>query len=230
MKKTLLIASVIILVVIPFQGKSINYRNKEMTLISFNVSIHLETKRYLDQFESYFSPIKNPNADKIVAKIKEQTWGSMVDVLQKEIGMVILPISTLGNNISYEEYGFPNVSISKAQRKGFSKFYMKIDLQIGPEVYQPQSSFKEDTTNQRIKLKSGEIKPMVTITITTYPENGIVPIDKYVGIAIAPTPWYSNDSSIIDGLVNEKSKTNLSSLMSLINEAINDVSTNIHVR
>jgi len=106
---------------------------------------------------------------------------------------------------------------------------MKIDLQIGPEAYQPISSFKNDTTSQRAKLKSGEIKPMVTITLTTYSENGIIPIGKYVGIAIAPTAWSADNASILDGLVNTNSKNDLSTLMSLINEAINDLSINILV-
>jgi hypothetical protein len=235
MRKYLLSAAILILVGVPFNvgsanHKNVKYKNKEMTLISFSISIHPETKRYLDQFESYFPSVKNPNADKIIAKIKEQTWGSIVDILQKDIEMIILPISTFGKNISYDNYGFPDVNISKAQRKGFSKFYMKIDLQIGPEIYQPLGSFKDDTTKQRVKLNSGEIKPMVTITITTYSANGIVPIDKYVGNAIASNTWSSDDSSIIDGLVNATSRNDPSTLMSLINEAINDVSANIQIQ
>jgi len=229
MKKILLITSIFILVGLPFHVGSINYRNKEITLISFGITINPETKSYLDQFESYFPSLKNNSGDKIIAKIKEQAWGSIVDILQKDIGMIILPIRTYGNNINYDAYGFPDVNIGKAQRKGFSKFYMKIDIQIGPETYHPLSSFKADTLDIQTKLKNGEIKPMVTITFTSFPESGIIPIDKHIGIAIAPEVWPDDDASVLDGLVNTSSKDDLSTLMSLINEAINDLSINILV-
>ncbi|RPH30274.1 MAG: hypothetical protein EHM93_16060 [Bacteroidales bacterium] len=220
-----------ILITSPFQAVSQKYRNKEVSLISFNISIHPDTKKYIDQFESHFQAVKNVNADKIISKIKEQAWGSLVDSLQQEIGMVILPISTFGSKIGYDAYNFPDVNISKAQRIGYSKFYLKIDLGIGPEVITNQSfKSKNDSTLQKQKLKEGEIKPVVTLTITCYPANGIIPVGKYVGSAQASTIWSSESPSILDGLVNTNSKTDMSTLMSLINEAIFDATINMQIK
>ncbi len=232
MRRFVFISVFILLFVIPFQVGSINYRDKEITLISFSVNIHSDTKKYLEQFNSYFPSAKNSSADNIIAKIKEQTWGSLTDILQREIGMIILPINTLGSSISYDDYGFPDVSVGKAQRKGFSKYYMKIDVQIEPEIspYPVNIKAKKDSTIRPVKLKNGEIKPVVIITLTTYPNNGIIPLGKYVGYSEASTVWSPGDVLILDGLVNSNYKTDLTTLMSLVNEAINDLTTNILIK
>lgn len=232
MKKLLLIPVIIIFVVTPFRAGSINYKNKEMSLISFSITIHPETKKFLDNLDSYFPPVKNNNADKILAKIKEQTWGSLVDILQSNVGMIILPINTFGNNATYDAYGFPEISISKAQRKGFSKFYMKIDLQISPRDLQHPVNYKtkNDSTQEQTKLKPGELKPVVQIILTTFPENGIIPLGRYEGFSESSIVWTADNASILDGLVNSSNKTDLSTLMSLINEAVNDLSLNMLIK
>lgn len=232
MRILLSVSAIILFVITPSHAGSVNYRDKEMTLISFSVSIHSDAKMYLEHFDSHFPTVKNSKADKIIAKIVEQTWGSLTDILQRETGMIILPITTFGNSISYDVYGYPDVNISKAQRKGFSKYYMKIDLQIGPEVlqYPISAKSKKDSTLRPVKLKSGEIKPVVTITLTTYPTNGIIPLGKYIGVSEAPAAWSPENVSILDGLVNANGKTDLSTLMSLINDAINDLATNMLIK
>jgi len=228
MKKYILMAIILILVVPVTLFGSINYKDKAVTLLSFSVNIHPETRRIFEKFDSQFPSASNENADKFIARIKDFAWSSIVDSIQKNVGMVILPISTLGSSISYDAYGFPDVNITKAQKKGTSKYFMKIDIQIGPESFQSISMLKRDTVVQRITIKDDEIRPMVTITLTTFSNNGILPIGKYEGFSIAPMAWSSDDSSIFDGLVNDNAKYDLSSFMSLINAAIYDLSKNVH--
>lgn len=226
MKRFILLTGVIILIGLPFQLSSTNYKNKEITLIQFNVTIQPEIKKYLYQFENSFPALKNEKADKIIGKIKEQSWSALQDKLQQEIGMIITPLNSLGDRISYDVYDFPDVGVSKAQKKGASKFYMKVDLLIGPEMFQytthSSSKNKKDSTSQYTRLKEGEIKPMITITLTTFPNNGILPLDKFVGTATAPTAW-TIDASTLDGLVNEKNKNDLSTFMSLIQKAVDEL-------
>ena len=207
---------------------SINYRDKAISLISFSVNISAETKKIFEKFDSQFPATSNEKADKFIARIKDLAWSSFIDTIQKNIGMVILPISTLGSDVNYDLYGFPDVNITKAQKKGTSKFFMKIDIQISPETFQTLSIAKKEKSIQHIKLKDGETRPMVTITLTTFSNNGILPIGKYEGFSIAPNPWSTDDASIFDGLVNDNNRNDLSTFMSLINEAIKDLSKNIH--
>lgn len=230
MKKALLLSACYFVLSMPIMAIQNKYKNKEISLVSFTITIHSDTKKVFDSFESQFPSTKNQNADKIIAKIKEQTWGTIVDILQREIGMNILPINTFGDKVSYDSYGFPDVNVSKAQRKGYSKYYMKIDMQIGPVAaiqYPVSYKAKKDTTSQSGKLKAGEIKPVVTITLTTYPDNGLVPLDKFIGVAEADKIWTDENVSILDGLINGNITTDLSNFMSLINEAVNDLSINM---
>lgn len=226
MKKLILITAVIVLIGLPFHVGCTNYKNKEITLIQFNVTIQPEIKKYLYQLEDNFPPLKNEKADRIIGRIKDYAWSALQDKLQQQIGMIVMPLNTLGDRISYDVYDFPDVGISKAQKKGASKFYMKVDLQIGPEIFQytthTSSKDKKDSLPQYTRLKEGEIKPMITITLTTYPNSGILPLDKFVGTTAAPSIWAVN-ASILDGLVNTNNKNDQSTLMSLTQKAIDEL-------
>ena len=68
---------VLFLFATPYKGVSQKYKNKEVSLISFNISIHPEAKNFFDQFESQFPAAKNSNADRIISKLKEQAWGAI---------------------------------------------------------------------------------------------------------------------------------------------------------
>lgn len=230
--KSIQLILVVIILVNPYKSVSQKYKNKEVSLISFSISINPETKVFFDQFESHFPETKNNNADRIVSKLKEQAWSALLDSLQQEIGMAILPINTFGTKVGYDIYNFPDVNIIKAQRIGYSKFYLKIDLEIGPEIIQTSllQKLKTDTTLQKAMPKEGEIKPIVKITITCYPANGIVPVGKYIGSAQASSIWTSKDISILDGLVNSNVKTDFSTIMSLVTEAIYDATINMQIK
>ncbi len=219
----------LITVGLPYKGISQKYKNKEITLIQLNISIQPEIRKYLYQFESSFPSIKNEKADIIIGKIKEKTWEVLQEKLQSEIGMLIKPLSTLGDKINYDPYGFPDAGISKAQKNGDSKYYMKIDIQIGPEIFvynaQNNSRNKKDSIPVYTKPQEGEMKPMITITLSTYPTNGILILDKFIGGATAPTIW-TVDESMLDGLINDNKSDDLSTLMSLIEEAVSDLTIN----
>lgn len=229
MKKLAILLGVLSLMALPYKGISQKYKNREITLIQFNVTIQPEIKKQLDQLESKFPETKNKNIDPIIAKIKEESWELIFEKLQHDVGMLVMPINTLGDQISYDVYGFPDVGITKAQKKGATKYYMKVDLQIGPELYQYATSTskdKKENTPQRVILNSDEIKPVVTITLTTFPTNGIIPLNKYIGSIVAPNVL-KVDASILDGLVNDTIKNDKSTLMSLIAATVEELTLSI---
>jgi len=55
-------------------------------------------------------------------------------------------------------------------------------------------------------------------------------LGKFVGISEAPSIWSVDNISILDGLINSNSKTDLSTIMSLVNEAVNDLSINMLIQ
>ena len=84
---------------LPYKGISQKYKNREITLIQFNVTIQPEIKKQLDQLESKFPETKNKNIDPIIAKIKEESWELIFEKLQHDVGMLVMPINTLGDQI-----------------------------------------------------------------------------------------------------------------------------------
>lgn len=228
MKKLLLFITIVLWICYPKIGISQKYRNKEISLISFSVSLHPEIKAYLEKLQSHIKPCKNPKSDKIICIIKEQTWFSFSDKLQSEVGMIILPLNTYGDNFDYDVYGFPDASINKAIKKGESKYYMKLELFIWPDQYQGVGYKKQSVTKGKpAELQPGQIRPKVTLNMISYSENGVLPIDKYTGIAIAPDA-FDIEPYVLDGLINSNSHDDLTTIMSLINEAISELAINIY--
>jgi len=220
-----------LLLALPFIGYSQRYKNKDVALISFSVSIHDDVKAYLDKFESQFPNAVNNKADKIIALIKDQTWAALADSLQEGVGMSVLPVTTFGNRSNYDEYKYPNIGISKAQQIGYSKIFIKIDLEINAEPTLSQSNLKVKTNSApTAKPKVGEVMPFVSVTLSCFSNNGIIPIGKFTGTAQATTIWKDGNSSILDGLVNDNAKTDQSTIMSLITHCIHDAVKNMKVK
>jgi len=223
------LCAILIIFVFPSFAISQKYKNKETSLISFNINIYPDTKQFLENLQGHFSPYKNPKADKIIGTVKEKTWAFLMDRLQTDIGMLILPLRTLGDNYSYDRFGFPDGNINKAIKAGESKYYMKIDMFIGTELNPNHPHYPKnprDSISEPIQIQEGQIMPKVTINITMYSENGILPINKYTGIAIAPRP-FDLTPYVLDGLVNTNNSFEPTTLMGIINEAIAEISINI---
>ncbi len=229
MRKIYPILIISIFISVSNQAFAQKYKNKEISLISFSVTIYPETKQFLEKLSGNFPPYKNPKADKIIGTIKEKTWAFLIDKLQEDNGMFILPLNTLGDSYSYDIYGFPDGNINKALKKGESKFYMKIEMYIGTASNPTNAvSYKnqKDTSLYPSQLQDGQIMPKVTIDITTYSNNGILPVGRYKGISAAPKP-FDLTPYVLDGLVNTKNSFEPTTLMGIINEAIAEISINI---
>jgi len=229
--KSIFTITLSLLLALPFMGYAQRYKNKDVALISFSVSINDDVKAYLDKFESQFPNTANTKSDKIIALIKDQAWAALADSLQEGVGMSVLPVTTFGNRSNYDEYKYPNIGISKAQQIGYSKLFIKIDLAISAEPPLNQPNFKaKPSTVPTAKPKEGEVMPFVSVTLSCFSNNGIIPIGKFTGTAQASTIWKDGNSSILDGLVNADAKTDQSTIMSLITHCIHDAVKNMKVK
>lgn len=225
--KSIFCIALSILTSFPFTGYTQRYKNKDVALISFNVSIQSDIKAHLNQFEDQFPNTSNPKADKIIAKVMDQTWSALADSLQQSVGMSVLPIRSFGNRSNYNEYDYPNLSIRRAQQIGFSKIFIKIDIEISPDSPLNQTNLKLKSGTRSDKSTNSELMPYVTLTLTCYSVNGIIPIGKYVGTMQSSTIWETGNSSVVDGLVNNNFEPNNSTLLGLITHAISDVTKNM---
>lgn len=208
-----------------------NYRNRQLAVISYNVSIHQSLKVMLDQHANLFPDVENRRADKIIAALKERSWVLIEDRLEAGTGMYILPLNAHGKSFSYDVYGFPEIAINRALRVGTSKHYIRVDLTLSATSARRDTGYgsrpaARDTSTNEGEVE-GDVTPQVSITVTTYTDKGVIPLQRVTGTATASRPWFINED-IFTGLANRKewSKEDTNTIMGLINAALDDVLKN----
>ncbi|PKP38888.1 MAG: hypothetical protein CVT98_04370 [Bacteroidetes bacterium HGW-Bacteroidetes-15] len=209
-----------------------SYRNRQLALISYDVNISQSLKVLLDEQAHLFPDVENRKADKIIAQLKERSWYLIKDRLETETEMYILPLNAHGKSFSYDVYGFPEVQINKALRVGTSKYYIKVDLSLSSVSYQKESGYgsrpSQVDSSEIIVAEEGSVIPQVTITVTTYTDKGIIPMQKVSGSITVPQPWVISEE-IFTGLINrnEFSLEEPTTIMGLINMATTELLKNI---
>lgn len=208
------------------------YWNKQLALISYDVSIGQSLKVLLDEQSHLFPETESKKADRIIAQLKERSWYLIKDRLESETQMYILPLNAHGKSFSYDVYGFPDISINKALRVGTSKYYIKVDLELSSVSYQKDTGYgavasESDSSEIVIETNEGDIIPKVSITVTTYTDKGIIPMQKISGSATVQNPWVVSED-IFTGLVNRKefSLEEPTTILGLINLATSDLIKN----
>lgn len=205
-----------------------NYRNKQLALISYSYNIHQNIKPQLDEFAYLFPDAQESKADKTIATLKNNSWQILKERLEEETSMYILPITAHGNDFKYDEYGFPDMSINRALRKGNSRYYIRVSVTIATLSNKADKGYgttvNKDTTQNPKAIPEGSLVPEITIEVTTYTREGILPMQKVVGSAIATEPWVISPSTF-DGLKKgEELKLNdPNNIMGLINSAITNL-------
>jgi len=232
MKNKLLALFLLLLVILPFNAGSINYRNKHLALIALNVTISPQMMEHLSGLESSFPEVKNHKTNKIIKRIKDITWILLEDRLEREIGLYLYPVNIYGNQFDYDAYDFPNTPINKAIRRGNSKFYIRVDLNIEFEIPSVPTGYGSAPRQRRDSSKAAteeplpDPKPRIYFNVITYSDKGIIPVDKFLGQAKASEPWVF-DTNLLDGLVNEKFTQDSKTFMGLMNQAISNLILNM---
>ncbi|MGE0078195.1 MAG: hypothetical protein AB7S48_10085 [Bacteroidales bacterium] len=220
MKKITIITIILAFsVLLSESGFAQKYRKKEVSLISFKLNINNDYRTMFDEFSSYFNEPNNKEVNRIDNQIIYTAWDLISEKLRNEVGMLILPLNAYGKKFSYDNYGFPDIGINRAINKGQSKYYLKIDIEIGPEFsskYITQS--RPDSANQVIHLKENEFKPKVTINLTIYSDKGIIPVANCSGEAIVPN-IITIDKPFFDGIINNDINPDQTTLYNLLEKA-----------
>ncbi|HPF93424.1 MAG TPA: hypothetical protein PLV65_05795 [Tenuifilaceae bacterium] len=231
MKKIGIILSLAILLGLTSKLSAQNYSNKQLALISYEYNIHQNIKPQFDEFAYLFPEPKEKKADKTTGLLKEKTWYLLKERLEEGTGMYILPLNAHGNDFKYDAYGFPEMNINRAIRKGNSKYYIKIDVTISAYSTKAETGYGSKTSKDSIEnednISENAIIPEITIEVTTYSNEGIIPMQKVTGKAIADEPWEISVKTF-DGLKKgETLKLNdPHNIMGLINSAITNLLEN----
>jgi len=199
-----------------------NYRNKELSLISYNFTISPNLRLPLNSQAHLFPETKNKKADKIVALIKDRTWDVIKERLEAETGMYILPLNSHGSSFKYDAYNFPNVPINRAIRVGSSRYYLRVDLNLSAAPTGREGGY--GATNS--STDSEGVTPQVSITVTTYSDKGVVPQHKFSTTLTAEKAWIINENNL-NGITNGKEyqKDDTSTILGLVNLALNEITS-----
>lgn len=219
MKKLLILSIILGCVVTSESSLAQKFRKKEVSLISLKLNINSDYRTKVDAYSGYFNEPKNKNANRVDNQIIYTAWDIISEKLRNEVGMILLPLDAYGNKFTYDSYGFPDVGINKALNKGQSKYYIKIDIEFGPELSAKYiTKSQPDSANQIIHLKSDEIKPKLTINLTIYSDKGIIPVANCVGEATSDE-IITLDKPFFDGIINNDIDPSKNTLYNLIEKA-----------
>ncbi|HPD96471.1 MAG TPA: hypothetical protein PLA24_11335 [Tenuifilaceae bacterium] len=201
------------------EAKSQNLRKKETCLISFKVNIDSDYQYKFSEFAGIFPEPGNKKVNKVENLIKYTTWDILKEKLTNQLGMIIIPLNAYGNKFSYDDFGFPDISISRALNKGRSKQYIKVELEIHPEHSAKYiTKIVPDSANKIVELKENEVKPQVTINLTVYSDKGIIPKASGSGTANCKEVIVLDDS-FFDGIANGNVQPGKINLYNLIDRA-----------
>ncbi len=225
MKKLLIFTLILILSI--SQSFSRDIRNKQFSLFEYHFEISDNFKEEISSLSSYLNNIKtykNPGNDQLKAVLIHNIYYSIEEALEEQLEIEILPVNSFQNNVKYNDYGYPKTSISKALRKGYSKYYLKIIVKIESLTEEKRKSNPElfEDINETV------IIPQISIDITVFNNEGIIPVDKWIGIASSDKPLVIDNYFIkgFDNSDNELEKNTKDNLSSIKDKAINQMIQN----
>lgn len=211
-----------------YQALAQKYRKKEVALISFKLYIDPGYAAKFSEYAHLFREPVKPGVNKVESHLTSDIWDMLKQKLSDDVGMIIIPIDAYGNKFSYDQYGFPDVSINLALQRGNSKYYIKVDVEITPEFsskYVTKTS--SDSSPQIIHLASNEIKPKILFKMSIFNDKGIIPVANCKGEAIAQKIITVNEK-FFDGFINPLVGSQQETLYKLVDQALKDLIISVY--
>lgn len=176
--------------------------NKQFTLLSYNLNISDDITDELSELESYVDGIKtynDPGNNKLEAIFVHIIYFTLKEKMEEQLGVEILPINTFLRKVKYDDYGYPKTNIRTALKKGYSKYYFKVDAKVESIT----ESKKKENADQFEGIDHPVIIPQITLNITVYNKEGVVPIFKWEGSSESKYPL-AIDEYLLKGFDNKE--------------------------
>jgi len=161
--------------------------NKQFALIDYDLSISKDMETELSSLESYIDGIKtynDPGNNKLEAILVHIIYFTLKEKLEEQLMMEILPINTFMRKVKYDDYGYPRTTIRDALKKGYSRYYFKLEAKVESLT---EEKMKNDTTMYK-DIDYPSIFPQINIHVTIYNKDGVLPVDKWIGTSTARYP------------------------------------------
>ena len=201
---------------IPAVSSAKNLRNKQVVLIGYSFSLDSKIRKKLAPYEELFPDLPRgvKGKDRVYSRLKAISYEMLRMRLEKGLSLFILPVNVYGRRFDYDDYGFPDTGIEKAQRWGDAKMYLKVHISL---VASPESSlFTSKPEDLDTELEPDEyLRPQVKVELTFYKSKGIIPYANYSSEMQWQTPLVL-EPTVLDGLVNTMDRTDLRTLREAI--------------
>lgn len=188
-KRFLLIIPILFLSTLVFAQK---IANKQFSLIDYNLSISENFVKELSSLESYIDGIKtynDPGNNKLEAIFVHVIYFTLKEKFEEQLKVEILPINTFLRKIKYDDYGYPETNMRAALKIGYSKYYFKVDAVIESIT----EDHKKESPETFKDINYPVIIPKLSITVTLFNSDGVVPIDKWISGAVSRYPLPINE-------------------------------------
>ncbi len=225
----ILVVIAIAVILLPTRLAAKNLRNRQVVLIGYSFSLDSKIRKKLSPYEELFPDLPRgvKGKDRVYSRLKALSYEMLKNRLEKEISLFIMPVNIYGRRFDYDDYGFPDTGIEKAQRWGDAKLYLK--MQIAVEASPESSLFGSKPKDLDTELEPDEyLRPKIKVELTFYRSKGVIPYASYSSEMQWQYPLVL-EPTVLDGLVNTLDRTDLRTLrealelgMSAIVEKIED--------
>ena len=197
-----------------------NITNKQFVLIDYDLKISDNFRTQTESLQDFFQSAKVHNEDakdRLKAILIHDLYYKLKPQLERKLEISILPVNSFMQETNYDEFGYPEMSISKALRKGDSPFYFNVKVTL-------------DSKEQEENMES-VVQPHFVIESKVFSDEGILPVFKWHGEKGVTEPLPVSKmlfKGFVDNLPqDQKAETTLSSLydeavINLINNHLND--------
>ncbi len=169
-----------------------NIRNKQFSLFSYELTISKDLVEELSELESFVDGIEtynDPGNEKLKAIFVHTLFYNLKENLQNELEMEILPVNTFMREIKYDDFGYPKSNIREALKKGFSRFYFKVEV----EFESLTEKKREESPELFEDIDYNVTYPQINFHITVYNNQGVIPVAKWDGSSTAKYPLAINN-------------------------------------
>lgn len=217
------IISALIVISISLSSFGKVYMNKEFALFDFNIEIN---ETLMQKFVDRYGPIisKVPNAEGVMKKLKDNFYYAFKEFMVNEKEIIILPINTYGDKITYDMVGYPDTKLKKVVRVGDAHYYFKLDIEIIDFLEEEKDFLDEYLKDVEDPLEY--IMPIFKMTMSIYDRNGMLPIDKFES-EIKAEELVKLENVFMNGILNSQTKYNKNELMYMLTKASEEIASNI---
>ena len=185
MKKYIILTLLSVFLAVALYGQ--NIVNKQFTLLNYDLNLTTEFREDLQNLEPFFNSVEVHNKDsddRLKAIMIHHIYYHLQENLEDDLEINILPINTFMQKVKYNDFGYPKTHINKALRVGGSRYYFKLDVTF--------DSMTEERKKNDPKLEGDIFFPTITINITVYNDEGVIPVEKWHGEKITYQPYELN--------------------------------------